>query len=190
MNNLTDHLESTLGKINGAWKDADGTIWPFYVLRFTGGPIAECITYSTLGLSDIPLQSSVSEKIVRHELLLMARPHFCDGNIPAVMYQIATEAIKAKRPYLRGDLIGPRGTLIPGTSVAGIYVTKPTYLPDSFSTYTSPEGISCAIAWLVPITIEEAEFIWNKGWEEFEDRLCSVNPDLLDLGRASLVASC
>ncbi len=53
MKNITDHLEEYFGKIGVAWKDADGTPWQFYVLRFLGGPIANTTTYSTLGLSDV-----------------------------------------------------------------------------------------------------------------------------------------
>src|SRR5262245_55862177 len=111
MNNLTNHLESFLGPIDVAWKDADGAAWPFYVVRFRGGPIADTVTYSTLGLSDTPLPSPVSAKLIRHELLVMVRPAFADRNIPALLHQVGTEAISQNRPYLRGDLLGPRGTL-------------------------------------------------------------------------------
>lgn len=187
MKNLIEHLESHLGLIDAGWKDSDGTSWGFQVLRFLSGPIANTVTYSTLGLSDTPLPSPVSAKQVRHELLLMARPEFCDRNIPAILHQVGTEAISRSRPYLRGDVLGPRGTLIPGTGMEALYVSPPAYLPDSFATYKSPEGMSCIFAWLVPITCQEAEFARTKGWEAFEDRLASVNPDLLDLGRRSIV---
>jgi hypothetical protein len=42
-------------------------------------------------------------------------------------------------------------------------------------------------SWLVRITAEEAEFAKANGWEQFEDRLVSLDPDLLDLTRASIV---
>jgi hypothetical protein len=187
MKNLIEHLEGHLGQIDGGWKDSDGTHWPFHVVRFLGGPIANAVTYSTLGLSDTPLQSPVSAKQVRHELLFMARPAFCDRNIPAILHQVGTEAVSRSRPYLRGDVIGPRGTLIPGTGMEALYVSPPVYLPDAFASYKSPEGVSCVFAWLVPITSDEAGFVRTKGWEAFEDRLVSLDPDLLDLSRRSIV---
>ena len=187
MNNLIEHLESHLGLIEGGWKDSDGTRWPFQVLRFTGGPIADTVTYSTLGLSETPLPSAVSCKQVRHELLFMARPAFCDRNIPAVLHQVGIEAIGRGAPYLRGELIGPRGVLIEGTEMTALYVSLPVYLPASFATYQSPDGVSSIFAWLVPITSREADFVIANGWERFEDRLIALNPDLLDLSRTSIV---
>lgn len=187
MKNLIGHLESNLGQIDAGWKDSDGSAWAFQVVRFLGGPIANTVTYSTLGLSDAPLPSPVSAKEVRHELLFMARPTFCDRNIPAILYQVGKDAISRSRPYLRGDVIGPRGTLISGTSMEALYVSLPAYLPDTFATYNSPEGVSCIFAWLVPITSQEAEFAKTRGWEAFEDRLASVDPDLLNLGRKSII---
>jgi hypothetical protein len=68
-----------------------------------------------------------------------------------------------------------------------LYVSIPVYLPDSFATYESPTGIACAFAWLVPITSQEAKFAIANGWEAFEDKLASVDPDLLDLERKSVV---
>lgn len=187
MNSLIAHLESHLGQIESGWRDSDGTNWPFHVLRFSGGPLAGTVTYCTLGLSDTPLQSPVSAKQVRHELLLMARPAFCDRNIPAVLHQVGTEAIRAGRPYLRGDVIGPRGTLILGTRMEALYVSLPAYLPDSFAACTAPDGTARVFAWLVPITSDEAAFAKAKGWDAFEERLVRVDPDLPDFDRESIV---
>lgn len=187
MKNLIEHLESHLGQIDMGWKDSDGTVWPFQVLRFLDGPITNTVTYSTLGLSDTPLPSPISAQQVRHELVFMARPEFCDRSVPAILHQVGTEAISMSRAYLRGDVIGPRGTLISGTGMEALYVSLPAYLPVSFATYRSPDGVSSIFAWLVPITSQEAEFAKTKGWEAFEDRLANVDPDLLDLRRKSIV---
>jgi hypothetical protein len=189
MTGLFEHLESYLGTMEYGWKDSDGTVWPFYVMRFSGGPV-DTVTFATLGLSDTPMPSLVSDKQIRHELLFMTRPSFGNGNIPAILHQVGMEAISDKRPYLRGELIGPRrGTLIAGTQVAALYVGNPPgCLPESFAPYRSPEGIPCVLAWLVPITLNEAEFVKTHGWERFEDELCRADPDLLDLKRASFLA--
>jgi hypothetical protein len=188
MNGLFEHLESYLGHMECGWKDSDGTVWPFYVMRFSGGLI-DALAFATMGLSDTPLASPVSDKQIRHELLFMTRPSFGNGNIPAILHQLGMEAISDKRPYLRGELIGPRrGVLIAGTQIEALYVANPPlFLPESFAPYTSPQGISCVLAWLVPITLNEAEFVKKNGWERFEEELCCADPDLLDLKRASIV---
>lgn len=187
MNELVRHLETHLGQISGGWKDSDGTDWPFYVVRFLGGPISDTVTYSTLGLSDVPLPSPVSDKQVTHELIFMTRLLTSDRNVPAILHELGVEAISRQRPYLAHEVIGPRGTLIEGTKMEALYVTVPVYLPDSFAVCQSPEGASRVFAWLVPITRDEAAFIRTKGWKEFEELLCSTDPDLLDLNRSSVV---
>ncbi len=187
MKDLIEHLEEHLGQIDGGWKDSDGEAWPYHVLRFVGRPTSNLVTYTTLGLGDTSLRSRVSSKWIRHELLFMARPSFCDRNIPALLHQVGMEAINNGFAYLRGDVIGPRGIVIPGTDKEALYITLPIYLPDSFATYTLPEGISTIFAWVVPISRSEASFIKAHGWNEFEERLAAVDPDLTDLARPSVV---
>jgi hypothetical protein len=187
MSDLIHHFEGYLGPIEVGWKDSDGSAWPFHVVRFSGGPIQNTVTYSTLGLSETALQSPVSEKQIRHELLIMVRSRYADRNIPAILHQVGTEAIATGRPYLRGDVLGPRGTLVRGTDMAALYVSLPVYLPDAFDTYKSPEGIPVVLAWLIPITGTEAHFLHANGWQEFEESLCNLEPDLLDLSRPSVV---
>jgi Suppressor of fused protein (SUFU) len=187
MSHLIGHLESELGRIEAGWRDSGGTKWPFYVLRFRGGPIDDCVTYCTLGISEIPLKSPMSDKLIRHELFMMARPVFCDRNIPALLHQVGMEAIASGRARLRGELIGPRGTLVHGAGMAALYVTSPVYHPDSFACYSPPGNAARVIAWLVPITLAEALYVKAEGWESFELKLSEVDPDLLDLNRPSIV---
>src|SRR5438132_10707921 len=121
-------------------------------------------------------------------MLFITRASFGDHNLPALLHKVGMEALSSGRPYLRGDVIGPRETLFAGTSMEALYVSIAVYLPASFAAYTSPEGLSCALAWLVPITSQEAQMVREQGWDRFEDLLCQSNPDLLDVGRPSIVA--
>ena len=50
-----------------------------------------------------------------------------------------------------------------------------------------PSGEPIVLVWLVPITAAEAHYVNDRTWEAFEDLLEEVNPDLRDLGRASVV---
>jgi hypothetical protein len=117
----------------------------------------------------------------------MARRSFGDSIFPSLLQQVGVEAISRHRPYLRGDVIGPRGTLLAGTEMTALYVSPPVYLPDAFAGYRSADGTSRIFGWLIPITSAEATLIQQQGWTRFEDELCRVNPDLLDVKRASIV---
>jgi hypothetical protein len=54
---IIEHLERYCGPIVEGWKsDPDGNDLPFQIVRMRGGPIDGSIAYSTLGLSNAPLQ--------------------------------------------------------------------------------------------------------------------------------------
>lgn len=185
--NLFEHLELFLGETAGGWKDPPGERWPFQVLEFLRGPIADAMILSTLGLSDFPLVSAVSGKEIRHELIFMVRASFGYRNIPPILHDVGKEAIDRGHAYLRGEVIGPRGKLFADTEMEALLLCYPVYLPDEFCTYRSPAGERRGIAWLVPITRQEAHFVATEGWQAFEDLLVKLNPDLLDMHRRSIV---
>jgi hypothetical protein len=183
MKDLIDHFEQYLGAMDVGWsRDADGGEMPFSVLRFPKCSLPNTCAYATVGVSSQALRSPVSGKEIRQELILLVNCQFGDKNIPAVLQQTGLEALGKNRPYLRGEVIGPRGSLFPGTNMEAFYVAHPVYFPDSFGSFGD-----VVIAWLVPITGIEADFVGDKGWEEFEHRLLKVDPDLIDFSRKPLV---
>jgi hypothetical protein len=94
---LVRHLESYLMTIRGGWRELpDGQSAGFQVVEYEGLPtIQGTVAYSTLGLSNIPLPPPTkSGQLIRHELLLLARKSFGQQNIPAVLQQVAQEAIE------------------------------------------------------------------------------------------------
>ncbi len=62
-----------------------------------------------------------------------------------------------------------------------------TYFLDSFHAFNCVGDVSIIQAWLIPITYNEANFIKQNGWEEFEDMLVKVDPDLINFKRASII---
>lgn len=183
---LVEHLERFLGPIEAGWsQDADGTKMPFQIVRFAGGSGPGTVSFSTLGLSRIPLHSSVSGKEIRHELLVLTPDSLRDGPLPALIHQVAMIAVHSGHAFLRGDVVGPRGPLVPGSTLEAIYVAMPAYFPDEFAS-CEENGDPVAIAWLVPISAREADYAARNGWSAFEDRLVDADPDLTDFGRASL----
>lgn len=183
MASLIDHLEAHIGSIDCGWSvSADGDPMGFQVVKLSV-PDLRRVAYSTLGVSRIPLESKVSAKRIRQELMILAPEEFGDQNIPAVLQNIAAEAIGLERAYLRGEVIGPRGNLFDGLPFTAFYVTVPIYLPDSFQSFQDDSDRSVVIAWLVPIMDSEARFVATQGWEAFEELLEQRDPNLVDFSR-------
>jgi suppressor of fused protein SUFU len=181
--NVVEHLESFCGPIVEGWQtDPDGKKMPFQIVRLERGPIEGTVTFSTLGLAFHQLSSASSSKLIRHELVMLARSNAIPDNLPVVLQQVAAEAVSRGNAYLRGEVIGPRGRLFPGSDFTALYVAIPVYFPDEFAAVDQ-----VAFAWLIPITTEEAGFVAVNGWPKFEDLLLREDPDLLDMKRRSAV---
>lgn len=181
--NVSGHLESFCGPIVEGWSTrSDGKKMPYTVARFERGPAEGSVTFATLGLNFYPLKSATSVKIVRQKLVMLARKDAISGNLPALLHQVAAEAVSRGRAHLRGEIIGPRNPVFAGTELTTLYVAIPVYFPDEFN---SVNGV--VFAWLVPITTKEAAFVSVEGWRKLEDILVRDNPDLLDFHRPSAV---
>jgi hypothetical protein len=181
--NVPEHLESFCGPIVEGWRtDPDGKKMPCTVARFERGPSQGSVTFATLGLNSYRLKSATSQKLIRHELVMLARKDAIPGNLPALLHQVSAEAVSRGRAYLRGEVIGPRNPLFTGTALTALYVAIPVYFPDEFN---SVDGV--VFVWLIPITTREAAFVSAEGWSRFEDILVRENADLLDLNRPSVV---
>ena len=186
MAGLIDHLERFLGPIELGWThDADNVEMPFQVVRFGQGSGPGTVSFSTLGLSRYGLPSSTSGREIRHELLMIMPDSLRDGPVPSLLHQVGMDVLTTERPLLRGDVIGPKGPLVPGSSMEALYVGIPVYFPDEFGA-CQEDGHSVVIAWLIPISAQEAAYVGRQGWEAFEDRLVEADPDLTDVYRASL----
>jgi hypothetical protein len=170
---VIEHLECHCGPIVEGWtSDADGNDAPFQIVKMRGGPIDGSIAFSTLGLSNIPLRSPApkSSKLIRHELVMLAR-HEVPANLPAVLQQVAAEAIGNGLAYLRGDVLGPRGLLFHGTTLEALYVSMPVYFGDAFASVRTEKLGEVIFAWLIPITRSEANYVVSNGWDRFEEKL-------------------
>ncbi|MDR6881017.1 hypothetical protein J2X61_002766 [Bacillus sp. 3255] len=182
-------MERHPGTIQYCWsKDADGNKLPFQIVKYSNGhPFSGTTTYSTLGLSNDTLKSSVSGKQIRQELVFVSDSTFGDKNIPGIIQQVGLKALNNKMAYLRGDVIGPYGSLFDNSRLEALYVTLPIYFPNSFHTFFGNDNFPIVMSWLVPITLEEANFAKLNGWDKFEDMLEEANPDLIDFNRKGLL---
>lgn len=180
---LVQHLEQHIGKILHGWStDARGNHVAFQVVQLEN--VLGVNAYSTLGLSKYSLQSRVTRKSIRSELIMLCR----DGgdSIPGVLQQVGQELVNQEKALLRGDVIGPKNALIPGSQLRALYASIPVYLPDSFGRCEAEQG-PVVFIWLIPISLPEVEYVRNRGWDAFEKVLQKQDPDLTDFFRQSVV---
>jgi hypothetical protein len=143
------HLEKFCGPIIRGWScDPDGNEMPFQIVQLQGSPIAGATTYATLGLGKIPLRSQSSDRIIRHELVMLSRSDAVPENLPALLQEVAMEAVQRNYAYLRGEVIGPRGPLFKGSTVTALYVAVPVYFPEEFSMVEDDVGQAISLGWL------------------------------------------
>jgi len=185
------HIERYLGPIQRGWsKTPDGHSMGFQIAECFGGKVDRTHIYCTIGLSDYPLPSAVSNKTIRHELMVAVPDAFDASNVIGVLHQLASIALKRNSAFLRGEVIEGASLVFQHKPFNGFYITMPVILPEDFNTYTFKDNLcgTCdhgMFAWLVPITKSEAGFVREKGWEKFEELLESKKADLIDLNRPS-----
>jgi hypothetical protein len=179
---LIAHLEAHLGPIiRGFSGDAEGV----QVATFHDQPVRGAITYSTVGLSDHVLTSGTGRH-TRVELVSGAYERFETAILASALLALAAELRDSHSALLRGQVIGPRGPLLDGSQIEAFYCAAPIYFADSFAELRAVVPATVFV-WLVPITHAEAHFVFEHGWSKFEDLLTERDPDLLDLGRPSLI---
>jgi hypothetical protein len=183
---LVEHFERVLGPVHAGWSvDPDGDEMPFQIVRFSGGSDVDSVGYATLGLSRYPLSSTSSGRAIRQELLMLAPESLAPDRVVSLLLQVGSMALGSRRALLRGNVIGPAGSIVPESDLTALYVTMPVYFPDEFATFAGDDG-DVVVAWLVPITTREADFITRGGWDAFEDQLAEQDPDLVDFQRSGM----
>lgn len=184
---LIQHLERHLGKMAGGWmRGPSGEQMPFQVARFDSPPIRACTAFATVGLSSFPLRSNPPGRDIYLELFMIMRRADAVIGIPDLLQTAGTGMLASGVAILRGDVLGPRGPIWPQSRLEAFYVASPAYLPDEFAGCDLENGVRCAIAWLVPITRGEADYVKARGWRAFEEVLATEDPDLLQFDRAEM----
>jgi hypothetical protein len=159
---------------------------PFQVVKYDSPTIRLTTAYSTLGLSDHPLRSRTSGRDLRLELIMMIRTTESQFEVPDLLQNVGLQMIQTGSALLRGDVIGPRGPLRPGSNLEALYAALPVYLADDFAGCSLGDGLECAIVWLIPISAKECAFVRSHGWPAFEAAMARDNPDLLAMDRDEL----
>ena len=186
MANLIDHLESWLGPIESGWtRDADGNPTPFPVVLFPNGPRPDSVTFATLGMNRYSFKSRGDGRHVHQELMMSVPDALRHGPIPGMLQTVAGEVQESGIAVTHGDVFGPRGALVSGSTLEALYATTPPF-PEEFATYQERER-RIEIVWLAPISHDEAHLVWESGAAAFDALIRDRAPDLVDIYRPSIV---
>ena len=173
---LLEHLEDYLGEMDAVWPDSpDGERLPFTIARF-GGVFETYLAYTKIGLSGI-----------RQEFLLLSPEKFGDREIPKVLQGAARVALDRQAPLTRGEVVELKA-MFDGYPFTALYVALPVYFPEEFAHAVDAQSNPVTIAWVVPVTTAEVEYVKQHGWSKFEDLLTERDPDLADLARSPVVS--
>ena len=185
---LINYIELNLGLISTGWShliESSGD--SFQIARFNNKPMTGAVTFSTLGISKSVLPQ-YKGKSIRQELIFCCNRPFANWDIPELLMVVGEELLTHKKAFMRGQVLGHAGPLFPKSTLDALYCSVPVYFPESLHEYKDTDPITVFI-WLIPITKEEARFIEERGWDDFEDLLVKRDPDLLDLKRSSIIDS-
>lgn len=185
---IVAHLESHLGPIEVGWRgDRNGPGSHPQVVRLRGSArLPGVVPYATLGVSRHALHSPTSGRPLRLELVMLITAVSASSAWASLLHQVAGELLASHTAVLRGEVIGPRGPLVPHASTRALYASVPTLLPDDFATCRLEDAADVALVWLIPITADEAGYVAAHGWDAFEDLLVESDADLTDPHRASV----
>jgi hypothetical protein len=183
---LVVHLESFLGPIkSGKQSCTSNKKLPFQVIRFEHRPSPLHITQTTLGLSNYLLELP-NGSTIRQELCLCYDSKSQDLEPEIFLFVIGKDVQQSKKAVLRGSVLGPFGSLFPSSPLEAFYCTFPLYFTEEFHEFNQVEP-QVVFVWLLPIYLEEVNFISENGWESFEELLYQTEIDLLDYDRPSIV---
>ncbi|MEM6738225.1 MAG: suppressor of fused domain protein [Bacteroidota bacterium] len=179
---IVAHLESYLGEIVGGWDLKVGNK-DIQAVKFDNHPTIGVSTYSTLGLSSFELNMP-NGTIIRQEYFISAYDKYSEEDVVSFLLTFASGILSSNKAVLRGESIGPGPTIIKGSSLNGIYCSNPIFQDNEFSVVKGTNNI--IMVWLMPIHIQEIEFVKEKGWNQFEDSLEKEYCDFWDLERKPL----
>lgn len=181
---IDQHLERHLGAIVRGWGPS-GELGSVQVCLFEDRPVPGTVTYATLGLSRHVLEMPRGRE-VRQELLLSVAVDFADDDLAKLLAYVADGLVREHRALLRGQVLPLDHPVARVSRCDSLYVALPVVFPEGLATCSDTQPPT-VFAWLIPIHSAEASLVSRLGWNEFEDRLESADPDLFDLERSPVV---
>ncbi|MFT3682283.1 MAG: suppressor of fused domain protein [Ferruginibacter sp.] len=186
---IVNHLEFYLGKITRGFKNIESNdSYKLQVIEMRNGMFNGISAFSTLGMSNWDLNSKVSQKIIRQEILVLLPTNSGVQNTAAVLYDISKNILDSGFALLRGDVFDKfSGSIFQGYQFNSLYIASPVCLPDDFASFDTGNRRTVVFAWLIPVFNVERIFIHKYGWNAFEDKIESSNVDFFDLNRIPII---
>ena len=186
---LIDHLERRLGQLTSGWKGAVREGLPTVnVGCFTGGVFTDTTGYATVGLSRVPLHRPGHEGHLFLEFI--AAEHGPDdvalSMFPRALEFVVSRCLDTREAVLRGNVLNLPEDIVQGSRFTSLYAAVPVYYDVDFKSVVVENGDSVAIVWLIPVTSDEAQFVVDRGWDQFEDELLKRDPDLMAMTREAI----
>ena len=168
---VPEHIEHYLGKITHGIKSNNSN--GVNAVIFPSVPENALTTYVTLGLSKYDLNYKS-----KFELVFVSSDKEEQGNLANMLIWIADLIIQKSRPVLCGEIVYLPQTISKNTKMNCLLVYTPFYFEDNFQVAKTQNG-NVVFPLLIPIYIEEAKLIQEKGIESFENFLSSIQANNL-----------
>ncbi len=153
------------------------------ILAFADQPVQGALTVSSFGLSRHRLPQPRGPEL-RQELIVSAEQ--VEWKALASVVDVAAEQVLSRHSaLLRGELLGPTGRLVPGSSACAFFCCHPGCFPQSFEDL-KVDGDPILFVWLVAVLPDEATYIETHGAGAFMSLIKEHSPNLLDWRRSSL----
>lgn len=178
---MKEHLRAWLGEPVEVRRISLGQSGYVSILQVGDAPCKGAITMATAGLS----------KVINHrlheELLFACWSDSPLGEMASILEFLVRQLAAGREPLMPGDVVGPAGPLVTGTSMEALYVCDPVYFQQGFSHFLSSSGCEIRLRWLVPIYANEARTVDSKGASALDDMFVDQDPDLLSLQRGPVL---
>ena len=172
---LRRQYERVLGKSTSALSIPAPGLGELHVDRHPERPVEGATTFVTAGLSSLG---------PRVELLLSTWTPTATEEVARLVGAVALLALKD--PPSRGEVLGPAGPLVAGTSMEALYIAPAIVLPADARRLLLSDDDEVELLWLIPIHASELAWIQSRGSTAFEAALGPLEPDLLDFARPPL----
>lgn len=174
---IIEHIENYIGEISYGIEVKSK--YPISISCFNNKPMDNLNSFVSLGLNKFNLNYKSN-----FELLFVCGRNFSDRNIASLLVWLSELMIEQKHAILNGEIIFLPQVISPETKMNCLLVYTPFYFPNDFQVAKTKNG-NVVFPLLIPIYLEEAKLIQEKGIESFEKFLLSNHIDnLWDMNRS------
>lgn len=154
-----------------------------YVFQCPNVPDAGVVTWVTCHAED-HIQKLPSGDPLRREYLVAGSEETLPGSLVPIFGELAWLLQQQEGAAFYGRVIDFDTAPFPTSDKRHFYAAPPAMFPQGFEVSQESE-VPTIFIWLLPITEDEAAFVAEKGFEQFEDKLSQIEGELFDWSRES-----